>query len=188
MALGYASFGLSAESSIREVDFNNFDYPFLRDMDTTIPTRLTWLPVKGPVIHAHDGRYRFPCDDSPCPLLTVDRTVFGDIAGIPNTVAFVVTTYHSGGSATWQYVYVVSFSSGVPRVVAWLETGSRADMGLSQVMADRGDLVAVVFDPDKSEGDCCSSGTISYRYRWHGSSFEQVGQPTFSDRQGTTKR
>jgi hypothetical protein len=178
---------LSAPRSVREVDFNNFDYIFARDELAAVPTKLTWLPPKGSVIPIRDGRYRFSCEDSPCPLLTVDYTVFGDIAGLSQTAALVVMTYHSGGTASWQYVYVVSMLSETPRVVACLETGARAYMGLSRLSTNQGNLVVTVNDPEKRVGDCCSSGTITYRYRRNGSSFERLGQPVFSER-GATER
>jgi hypothetical protein len=114
--------------------------------------------------------------------------VFGDIAGLSGTAALVVMTYHSGGTATWQYVYVVSTLLETPRVVAWLETGSRAYMGLSQVSTNQGNLVVTVYDPDKAVAACCSSGTITYRYRWNGSSFAPVGQPVFSERSATERQ
>jgi hypothetical protein len=186
-ALAFAGLVLSAPRSVREADFNNFDYIFVRDELAAVPTKLTWLRPEGNVIPIRDGRYRFSCEDSPCPLLTVDHTVFGDIAGLSQTAALVVMTYHTSGTATWQYVYVVSMLSGAPRVIAWLETGSRAYMGLSQVSTSQGDLVLTVYDPEKRVGDCCSSGTITYRYRWNGSSFEQAGQAVFLEGRSATK-
>lgn len=177
---------LSAPRSVREVDFSNFDYAFVRDELAAVPTKLTWLQSRGSTIPIRDGRYRFSCEDSPCPLLTVDHIVFGEIAGLSQTAALVVMTYHSGGTATWQYIYVVSMLSGTPHVVAWLETGSRAYMGLSQVSTNQGNVVVTVYDPDKRVGDCCSSGTITYRYRWNGSLFTQVGEAVFSQARSAT--
>ena len=114
-------------------------------------------------------------------MLTVDGVDFGEIHGIPQTSAIVTTTFHTGGTATWQYLYVVTLSSEKAKVVAWLESGSRADMGLRSASANRGDLVLVVNDPDKRQGDCCSTGTITYRYRWAGGSFHNVGPPSRKD-------
>jgi uncharacterized protein len=42
-----------------------------------------------------------------------------------------------------------------------------------------GDLVLVVNDPDRRQGDCCSAGGIATRYRWTGSSFSTIGQPVY---------
>ncbi len=54
-------------------------------------------------------------------------------------------------------------------------------MGLRQFAIDSGDLVLIVEDPDKRMGDCCSTGTITYRYRWGAGSFHQIGKPVLAD-------
>ena len=171
--------------SIRDVDFKNFGYPFIRDELDSVPVKLRWMAGAGAkVVSLSDGRYRFPCDDSPCPLLTMDQIDFVKINGLPETSALVVATYHTGGTATWQYIYVITLRSGKPVVTSWLETGSRAYMGLRHAKADRGDLVLTVNDPEKRMGDCCSSGAITYRYRWDGDSFRQIGAPVLEDDPG----
>jgi hypothetical protein len=167
---------LAASGSIRDVDFKNFAYPFIEHKSVSVPSRLRWLPLPGAdLITPHNGEHTFPCDDPPCELLAVDRVDFGDIKGITGTSAIVTTTFHTGGTAHWQFLYVIALISEKPKVLAWLESGSRADMGLRSASADRGDLVLVVNDPDKRQGDCCSTGTITYRYRWAGGSFHNVG-------------
>jgi hypothetical protein len=54
-------------------------------------------------------------------------------------------------------------------------------MGLRRASVDLGDLVLLVNDPERRQGDCCSTGTITYRYRWHDGSFHQVGSPVRAD-------
>lgn len=130
-----------------------------------------------------NGRYAVPddCGDDRrfCPLVTLDSVDYGAPTGIKSTVAAVALTYHSGGTANWQYVYVLAFESGKPRLLAWLRTGSRADQGLREASITGGDLLLVVNDPDKRQGDCCSAGSIITRYRWLGSSFSAIGQPMY---------
>jgi hypothetical protein len=174
----------SPPASIHDVNLKNFSYPFLEN--ESVPDAVRWMPVAGtPVIDVKDGRHSFLSQDcgSPdnCPLLTLDKIQYADLAGIAGSVALVVTTYHSGGTATWQYIYVVAFRSGRPQVVAWLETGSRAYQGLRRLSVERGDLVLSVNDPAKREGDCCSSGTITTRYRRQNGSFAQIGQAVTED-------
>lgn len=172
----------AASGSIRDIDFKNFVYPSLSVIYTSVPSRPKWIDTQGAKeIAMRGGRYRFQCDDSPCPLITFDRAIFGAINGLSEDSAIVVTTYHSGGSAAWQYIYIIAVRSGKPEVMAWLETGSRAYMGLRTIAVDRGDLVLNVNDPEKREGDCCSTGTITYRYRWHEGSFHQLGPPVLED-------
>lgn len=169
---------LGASGSIQDIDFKNFAYPFVGNGHASVPSKLKWVATTLSTKHIpfREGQYRFPCDESPCPWLTFDQAVFGTIQGLPGKSAVVVTVYHTGGSATWQYLYIIAIRSSRPEVVALLETGSRADMGLRRVTVDHGDVVLTVNDPAKREGDCCSLGTITYRYRWHGGSFQQIGE------------
>jgi uncharacterized protein YecT (DUF1311 family) len=111
--------------------------------------------------------------------VTLDSINYGALTGIKSTVAAVVLTYHSGGAANWQYVYVFALESSKPRLLAWLRTGSRAAQRLRDVSITGGDIVLVVNDPDKQQGDCCSAGSIITRYRWAGSSFSAIGQPVY---------
>jgi hypothetical protein len=172
----------SRAGSIRDVDFKNFVYPFTKNKFLSVPSRLRWLPLhRADFITTQNGQHTFPCDEPPCRMLTVDDVNFGEIRGIPQTSGIVTTTFHTGGTATWQYLYVITLSSEKPKVVTWLETGSRGYMGLRRLAFDRGDLVLIVNDPDKRQGDCCSTGTITYRYRWAGGSFHNIGPPTRKD-------
>lgn len=172
---------LAAGASIRDVDFKNFAYPFIQHKYVSVPDHLRWMSiaVTGRV-PLREGSYTFPCDDPPCYLLTFDQVVFGEIAGM-GEVAMVTTVFHTGGTANWEYLYLVATRNGKPQVLAWLEAGSRADMGLRRASADRGDLVLVVNDPHKRQGDCCSSGTLTYRYRWANGAFHQLGKPVSAD-------
>jgi hypothetical protein len=173
---------LGAFGAIQDLDFKNFTYLFIKNEFDSVPDKLRWMPRSGTsLISPHDGQYTFPCDDSPCPLLTVDQIDYGNIKGLPETIAIITTTYHTGGTATWDYLYVIALRSGKPEIMAWLEAGSRAYMGLRRLLVDHGDLVLIVEDPDKRQGDCCSSGTITYRYRWHDGSFHQIGKPVLKD-------
>jgi hypothetical protein len=175
----------AAPRSIRDVDFKNTSYPFIES--DSVPDSVRWMPInRQRSISLKSGRHVFvseDCRESPseCPTLTLDRVKYGELTGMAQESALVAMTYHTGGTATWQYLYVVAWRSGMPEVVAWLETGSRADKGLRNASIERGDLVLVVNDPAKREADCCSSGTITTRYRWREGSFQQIGQSIFKD-------
>jgi hypothetical protein len=149
-----------------------------------VPGEVRWMvPDAKELASLINGRYVVPdnCSDDPrsCPSVAFDSVNYGALTGIKSTVAAVVVTYHSGGTAHWQYVYLLALESSKPRLLAGLRTGSRADRGLREVSITGGDLVLVVNDPDKREGDCCSAGTITTRYRWVGSSFSSIGQPVY---------
>lgn len=171
--------------SIRDIDWKNFSYPLLEA--DGIPGEIRWITLpdaKEPVSLANGGyifRDDYCSDNIPsCPSVTLDFVTYGALTEIKSSAAAVVLTYYSGGTAHWQYVYVFGLdSSSKPRLLAWLRTGSRAAQGLRQVSITGGDLVVVVNDPNRQQGDCCSAGSISTRYRWVGKSFSPIGQPVF---------
>lgn len=177
--------GLSwaAPRSIQDVDWKNFSYPLVEDEG--VPGAASWMGAGAKKSASLiNGRYVVPddyCRDDArmCPLVTFDYVRYGALTGINSTAAAVVLTWHSGGSANWQFVYVFTLDSGAPRLVAWRETGSRAYQGLREASIADGDLVLVVNDPDWRQGECCSAASITTRYRWTGSSFSAVGQPVF---------
>jgi uncharacterized protein YecT (DUF1311 family) len=172
----------AAPQSIQDVDWKNFSYPLLET--DAVPGEVRWM-ARGTKesVSLVNGEYVVPdgCsnDRRTCPLVTFDSVNYGAVTGIKSTVAAVVLTYHSGGTAHWQYVYVLAIESSKPRLLAWLRTGSRADQGLREVSITGGELVLVVNDPDKQQGDCCSAGSIITRYRWAGSSFSAIGQSVY---------
>ncbi len=173
---------LAPGASIHDVDFKNFSYPFLKSEFDSVPNHLRWMPTAATTnVTLRDGRYTFPCDESPCALITFDRVQFGNIAGLPGELAIATTVFHTGGTANWEYLYVIALRAGRPRTIAWLEAGSRADMGLRSASFDDGDLVLVLNDPDKRIGDCCSTGSITERYRWQRGAFLLVGTPEKKD-------
>jgi uncharacterized protein YecT (DUF1311 family) len=174
-----ASTSFAAPQSIQNVDWKNFSYPLLET--DGVPDAVRGMPPdtkkSASLINA---RYIVPCggDKRSCPLVTFDSVSYGAVNGIKSGVAVVVLTYHSGGTANWQYVYVlVPDESNKPRLLAWLRTGSRAAQGLREVSITGGDLVLVVNDPDNQQGDCCSAGSITTLYRWVAGSFSPIGQP-----------
>ena len=172
----------AAPQSIRDIDWKNFSYPLLETAG--VPGNIHWMSLDAKeTVSLVNGRYVVPddCGDDKrfCPLVTFDSVTYGALTGIQSTVAAVVLTYHSGGTAHWEYVYVLTLASGKPRLLTWLRSGSRAHQGLREVSIAAGDLVLAVNDPEKRQGDCCSAGSITTRYRWSGDAFSAIGQPTY---------
>jgi hypothetical protein len=169
--------------SIREVDWRNFSYPLLET--NRVPDSLRWMPLDMKAsVRLMNGSYIIRddfCSGNPsaCRELTFGSASYGELTGIKSIVAAVTLTYHSGGTAHWQYVYLFRLESGGPRLFAWLRTGSRADQGLREASFSAGELVLVVNDPDHRQGDCCSDGSITTRYRFVGSSFTMIGAPAY---------
>jgi uncharacterized protein YecT (DUF1311 family) len=129
------------------------------------------------------GSYVVPDDEVEDPLfrasVNFDSVRYGALTGIVSSVAVVVLTYHSGGTATWDYVYFFASGPGKPRLLAWLRTGSRAYQGLRDVSLRDGDLFLVVANPEQRKGDCCSAGSITSRYRWSRDSFSTIGKAEY---------
>jgi hypothetical protein len=92
---------------------------------------MTWMGmnVKGR-IRLVNGRYDFnKTDPSSGPWLILDRVLYGYITLGKELDAVAVLSYHTGGTAYWDYVYGFSLASGSPHLVGWFRTGSRADYG-----------------------------------------------------------
>jgi hypothetical protein len=100
---------------------------------------------------------------------------FADLTADGKEDAIVVLLYQTGGTQNTHYVYIYSFIAGKPSLLAYCHTGGRADFGLYKVYGERGKLVFELLDPEKNSGDCCSSGFVRLRYRWHDGRFEGFG-------------
>lgn len=178
----FCSVCVSAQQSVRNVDWMNFSYPL--PQHEGVPGEVHWMSSVDATKTANlvKGKYVVPdCGEDKrfCPLLTFDSANYGVITGIKSRVATVVLTYHTGGTATWQYVYLFAVKPSKPQLLAWLRTGSRAYQGLRDVSTTDGDLILVVNDPERRNGDCCSDGSITTRYRWLGDSFSAIGKPVY---------
>ncbi len=97
-----------------------------------MPSRPRWMSIaETGRVSLHEGRYAFPCDDPPCYLITFNRAEFGEIAGMDGEVAIVTVVFHTGGTANWEYLYVVGIRSGKPQVLAWMEKLAHAQTWVS---------------------------------------------------------
>ena len=105
----------AAPPSIQDVDWKSFSYPLLET--DAVPGEVRWMVSDGrESASLINGRYVVPdnCRDNirSCPVVTFDSVNYGALTGIESTVAAVVLTYHSGGTANWQYVYVLTLEVG----------------------------------------------------------------------------
>jgi hypothetical protein len=176
----YASIGFAAaQTNIRQVDFKNFSYPWTHSFRW--PSKLVWLDmskekhvwlVNGRRLHDSGNGITFSG-------LTLEEVQFADVTGDGQTDAVVVLRYDTGGTQYSNYVYIYSFAGGKPKLLACFHSGDRAASGLYRVYEQKGKLVVELFDPEKSTGDCCSSGFIRTRYQWHNTKFVAVGAQEF---------
>lgn len=193
IAFGFAiliSSGIAtAQGSIRQVDFKNFTDPmsgallghgglqWLRLPSATNPVRRhihlpngTDLAVSSTAMGRDYVQYEG---------FTLQSVQFADLTGDGEEEAIVVLLYHTGGTQDTHYVYIYSIENKKPKLLAYCHTGDRAYFGLNRVYGERGTLVFELFDPQKGSGDCCSSGIVRMRYRWHNGQFEKFGASEF---------
>jgi hypothetical protein len=162
---------LLAQSSIRQVDFKNFTYP--RSGPLLGHNRLVWLdPATPGKLHLIDGNGRGRSDG-----FSLHSVSYGDATGAGSQEAVVVVHYDTGGTQQTDYMYIVALSPAGPKVLAYCYTGDRAYQGLYGARADHGRLIVDLFDPERRQGDCCSTGIIRSTYKWRNNQFVRVGEP-----------
>lgn len=188
----YASVGFTAaQTSIRQVDFKNFIYPLSGSL--LGHDRLQWLDMPREThsnrkpIHLVKGKdltksSSFVMDGHEYTQwegFTLQSVEFAEVTGDGQEEAIVVLHYNTGGTQQTDYVYIYAFTAGKPKLLAYFHSGDRAYSGLRKVHGENGKLVVELFDPDKSEGDCCSTGFIRTRYLWRNSRFEVASPHEF---------
>jgi hypothetical protein len=165
--------------NIRTIDFANHEYPW-RASDSW-PHELEWLRASEPNrIQLVNGRWKMHDYDFKQPFsgLTLEEVVYGDLTGDSKDEAVAVVRYDSGGTQYYYWVYIYSADANGPKLLAYFRTGDRAAQGLYRVYLRNGKLVVELYDPEKQEGDCCSSGLLRQQYRWDGQAFHTVGPMT----------
>ena len=169
----------SAQTSVRQFDFKNFNYPWKHY--SAWPYRLEWQDTAEPHhIQLVNGRWRDGEEEGeekhrPFSGLTFEDVQFVDVTSDGRTDALVTLRYDTGGTQYSHYVYIYSFATGKPNLLAYFHSGDRAASGLYRVYGQHGRLVVELFDPEKRLGDCCSSGFIRTRYTWHDGKFDVFG-------------
>jgi hypothetical protein len=178
-----------AQGNIRQVDFKNFTYPLSGPL--LGHSELKWLgnpkDANSPRIPIHlvngddltksssfvmDG-HEFAQREG----FSLQSVEYADVTGDGKEEAIVVLLYRTGGTQNTHYVYIYSFEAGKPKLLAYCHTGDRAYSGLDRVYGEHGMLVFELLDPQKMQGDCCSSGIVRTRYRWAKGRFEEIGAP-----------
>lgn len=176
----------AAQPSVNKVDFANFTFPLNGPL--LGHGSLVWLgkPTSAhqrQPIHLVDGKdltkeSSFKMDGKEYAQyegFTLQSVSFADLTGDGRDDAIVVLRYNTGGTQTTNYVYFYTFELERLVLLAYCHTGDRAYEGLNAVYGDHGVLVFELFDPDKRQGDCCSSGVIVQRFKWRAGHFQPFG-------------
>lgn len=167
--------------SIREIDFRNFTFPWNGGAEPeNSENPWHWIAsAHSGTVQLRGGVHRF-WDEVPrdvrnrAPGLWLDSIAYGYLEGLGEDAA-VALNYSTGGTANWDYLYVYTLERNRPRLLGWLESGSRAYGGLVAVALRNGQLVLDFADPARRDGDCCSDGYIRVRYVWKNGHFAETG-------------
>jgi hypothetical protein len=166
----------------QDVDFRNFTYPFPAEERLEVPGHMAWMSmnVKNAVTLVN-GRYDFEKTNPPGPTLLLHRVEYGYLTSEKQLDAVVVLDYERGGTASWDYVYAFSFTSGSPKLVGWFQTGRGAYFGLYRLQIENSflDLIVDLFDPDRQMGLSCSEGFVRIKYSFRNGYFVQSGREEF---------
>ncbi|MGO4212421.1 hypothetical protein AB4Y89_21045 [Terriglobus sp. 2YAB30_2] len=168
------------------MDFKSFTYPVSGhllghnslqwlDGSTTNPSRKPILLVDGKDLRKTSSFVMDGKEYAQYQGFTFEFVRYADLTGDGNEEAIVDLRYYSGGTQTTDYVYVYTLDQHQPKLLAYCHTGSRSDSGLYGVYGQKGLLVFELFDPSRSEGDCCSSGVLITRYKWQSGVFKRIG-------------
>ncbi len=127
---------IAAPQSIREIDFKNASYAW-DDLDRGVPSDWHWLAqLPHGSVRLKNGQHRVS-DGSESgdtfPDLSLVSVTYGGLFGNGREEAAVHLLYRSGGTANWSYLYVYTLDSHQPKLIAVLESGSRAYGGLLRV-------------------------------------------------------
>jgi hypothetical protein len=179
-----SSSALGLLGDIRIIDFANFSYPVERQwLQCPPPESWYWLPsIPRDTVALKNGRYVFESSeyegDPTPPSLSLRSVVYGDLDGDGMEEAAVDLRFGTGGTASWDYVYVHSLARDTARSVRLLgilESGSRADGGLVGSAIKGKLLILDFFDSSHRVADCCSSRAIRVHYRFRKGKFAEEG-------------
>lgn len=167
------------DRKIERFDFANYEYPW-RESDSW-PHDLEWLSTAEPnQIQLVNGRWKAPDDNEdhlelPFSGLTLDEVLYGDVTSDSRDEAIVILRFDSGGTQYHYWAYIYAADADRPRLLACFRAGDRAAQGLYRMYVRDRKLVVELYDPEKRQGDCCSTGYLRFRYRWDGHAFVTVG-------------
>lgn len=159
------------DQAIRMVDFDNLAYPNFPDYTGPDKKLLTLKPGEG----------------------GPNFISYGDVTGDGVEEAMVALGVDNSGTAITYYVYIFTLTNGKPKLIWDFETGDRADGGLRNIYADKGQLVIELFGKDRvigghlyggDEGLCCPSSFTKTHYRWTGKSFAEVSKEVLKNTSG----
>jgi len=161
-----------SDTQIRKVDFENFTYPWTKDLvgaDRLSQKAFTLRNGELPATRDKDGFIH----KMGIHLVGVK---YGDANGDKLEDAIVVLSFQTGGSALPNAVYIYTWRGERPAILWSFSTGDRADGGLRDVYIENGNLVVEKYSPVDKKGDCCPMFFNRVRYVWQDKQFQLNGK------------
>ncbi|REJ78121.1 MAG: hypothetical protein DWQ47_17400 [Acidobacteria bacterium] len=173
LALLLGSYAISAQGSIRDVDFQNFTYEveFCRNELTDKITVTNGNFSEEKEVDGYTERRYFE----------VYGEVFGDLTGDGAEEAVVLSICNTGGTGNFSEAYIFSMSEGEPVLRLTIEGGDRAYGGLREARIEKGILIIESNDPGEFGANCCAEVAVTRRYRLKGDSLEETAPPERRD-------
>jgi hypothetical protein len=181
MILGLVLVETALAGQSGNVDFRNFTYPFEKDPNAGSRVRLRWMSndIQTKVTLVK-GRYEVEENDPAAgpyggPYVALAAVHYGEIIRVKQLDAIVVLHYDTGGTSSWDYLYMFDLSSTKPRLVSWLRTGEGGCNGLHSVEPAYPGFILDLLDPEKASCHYCSSGFIRHTFTWTNGRFVHDG-------------
>jgi hypothetical protein len=177
MMLGLVLGATALAGQSGNVDFRNFTYPFEKDPDGGSRARWRWMSKDIQTrITLAKGRYELEENDlAGGPYVTLAAVHYGEIIREKQLDAIAVLHYETGGTSSWDYLYIFDLSSTKPLLVNWLRTGEGGLNGLYGVEPTYLGFTLDLLDPEKASCHYCSSRFIRHTFTWTNGTFVQDG-------------
>ena len=163
-------YAVTAQTSIRDVDFQNFTYN--ADYCAGEEGKSKKITVK-------EGKfYKETKEDD-----FVDRmyyavygTEYGDLDGDGKEEAVILSLCNTGGTGNFTEAYVYSLKHGKAVRIMLLSGGDRAFGGLRKAWIEKGILTVESSDAGERGGACCPEFVVTNQYRYVGRKLKEVGK------------
>jgi hypothetical protein len=154
------------ETSIRNIDFSNFRYPWpeAKGAQKTFSLKNGELPATRDKKGFIDGMG-----------VEMIGVYYADVTRDNAEEAVVALDVQTGGSALPCIVYIYGLQVSKPKLLWAFWTGDRADEGLRNVYAEQGTLIVELYSSQDSRGDCCPRYYTRTIYQWTGKRFDRKG-------------
>jgi len=159
--------GSAVKGGIRNVDFNNFDYPSKYCVESDAATEKT--------IHVSNGSWtEGDLQQGNYGYFAVAKVAYGDLKGDGSEEAVVHTLCNTGANFSSHEILIYETSPNGPRLFAKL---SDADWGAELVDFQVGNKYLDVNFPNGGS-HACPDWLVTDRFQWNGARFVKAGQPT----------